>query len=86
MVETICQSCSMPLNGEEVLGTEKDGSKTKEYCMYCYEGGEFKQPDLTMEGMIEICVPHMKAEGMSEEQARAILNEHLPKLKRWNKQ
>ena len=30
-----CQSCGMPLT-DEVLGTNADGSKNEEYCMYCY--------------------------------------------------
>ena len=30
-----CQSCGMPLN-DQVLGTNDDGSKNEEYCMYCY--------------------------------------------------
>lgn len=79
----MCQSCAMPLSGEELLGTEKNGTKTSEYCIYCYEKGTFKQPGMTMEQMIEICVPHMEAKGMSRDQARALLQQHLPKLKRW---
>ena len=31
-----CQSCGMPLT-EEVLGTNVDGSKNEDYCMYCYK-------------------------------------------------
>lgn len=84
-MDKFCQSCGMPLNGQDVLGTEANGNKAEEYCMYCYEGGQFKQPDLTLEGMIEICVPHMKAHKMTEAAARALLKEHLPKLKRWRK-
>ena len=42
-----CQSCGMPLN-DQVLGTNADGSKNEEYCMYCYKDGKFLQ-DCTME-------------------------------------
>ena len=45
-----CQSCGMPLN-DHVLGTNADGSKNEEYCMYCYRDGKFLQ-DCTMEEMI----------------------------------
>ena len=31
-----CQSCGMPLS-PEVLGTNADGSKNEEYCIYCYK-------------------------------------------------
>ncbi len=30
-----CQSCGMPLV-EEILGTNADGSKNEDYCVYCY--------------------------------------------------
>ena len=83
MTGRFCQSCGMPLEGDQLLGTEKNGAKTGEYCIYCYENGGFKQPDITMEQMIEICVPHMKESGMSEENARELLDKHLPVLKRW---
>ena len=45
-----CQSCGMPLT-EDVLGTNADGSKNEDYCMYCYKDGKFLQ-DCTMEEMI----------------------------------
>ena len=35
-----CQSCGMPLT-DEVLGTNADGSKNEDYCMYCYRDGKF---------------------------------------------
>lgn len=42
-----CQSCGMPLkkspNGG---GTNADGAISKVYCAYCYENGQYKQPEL----------------------------------------
>lgn len=84
-METIyCQSCGMPLNDEKQFGTEKEDGRNTDYCIYCYENGEFKQTDITMEDMIEICVPFMKENGMSEDKARVLLKQSLPTLKRWN--
>lgn len=77
-----CQSCGMPME-EQQRAREMDGAVNEEFCLYCYENGEFKQPELTMEQMIEICVPYMKETGMPEQQARAILQEQLPTLSRW---
>lgn len=82
--EDYCQSCSMPLQSGDVLGTEKNGDKSVDYCIYCYEEGVFKQPDLTMSDMIEVCVPHMVEDGMDEQAARDILLKQLPFLKRWS--
>ncbi|MGE7113461.1 zinc ribbon domain-containing protein [Lysinibacillus sp. NPDC047702] len=84
-MQNYCQSCGMPLADEALLGTKKDGQKSQEYCKYCYELGEFKQPELTVEEMIEICVPHLKEDGMAEEEARQMLSSFLPSLKRWRR-
>ncbi|CAB1245544.1 zinc ribbon domain-containing protein [Clostridium sp. MT-14] len=84
MEQKYCQSCGMPLS-EELYGTDADSSKNHEYCVYCYENGAFKQPDITMEEMIETCVPFMKKKGMEEGEARALMQNCLPHLKRWKK-
>jgi nitrous oxide reductase accessory protein NosL len=81
----LCQSCGMPLTAE-FYGTDADGSLNSEYCKYCYADGQFVAPDLTMERMIEICVPYMMERGMSEEYARHLLLEYMPQLKRWQTQ
>lgn len=53
-MEKFCQSCAMPLNlhGQDVRGTEKDGSKSERYCSYCYADGAFLEPDITFEQML----------------------------------
>jgi len=35
MKQKFCQSCGMPPT-EDILGTNADGSKNEDYCMYCY--------------------------------------------------
>ncbi|GFZ34231.1 hypothetical protein CSC2_47570 [Clostridium zeae] len=82
MEMNICQSCAMPLEDEKLLATNEDGSKNKDYCVYCYENGKFKQ-DITINEMEDICVGFMKQEGMEETKARNIMKEALPALKRW---
>lgn len=82
-MQSYCQSCGMPLVNVELLGTEKDGQVCQDYCTYCYELGAFKQPDITVNEMIERCVLHLKEEGMAEEEARHMLTSFLPSLKRW---
>ena len=79
-----CQSCAMPMTDDD-YGSEKDESKNEEYCKYCYQNGEFTS-DITMEEMIDFCVPKTaEATGMSEEEARKMSEEIFPKLKRWMK-
>jgi radical SAM superfamily enzyme len=83
-----CESCGMPLDSDEVLGTNKDGGKNEEYCVYCYKDGDFTS-DCTMDEMIEVSVKHMKESGMLQaqnktvEEARAFMYGFFPKLKRW---
>lgn len=83
MEKLICQSCGMPMDQEEVLGTNTDGSLNKDYCKFCYDKGAFLQ-DMTVEQMIDFCVPFVvKEDGMSETAAKEMLQEIMPKLKRW---
>ncbi|NLW08397.1 MAG: transcriptional regulator [Firmicutes bacterium] len=82
--EKLCQSCAMPLTEESLLGTNADGTKNGEYCIYCYKDGAFTS-GVTMEEMIEICIPHALQAGAypDENTARAAMQEYFPKLKRW---
>ncbi|HEX5153392.1 MAG TPA: zinc ribbon domain-containing protein [Parafilimonas sp.] len=83
--ENICQSCSMPLTDESLLGTEKDGSKNHEYCKYCYQGGSFVNPGMTvdqMESFIKQKMEEMNIDAGVTDRAMNV----LPYLKRWKQQ
>ena len=87
MKQKFCQSCGMPLT-EEVLGTNADGSKNEDYCMYCYKDGQFLQ-DCTMDEMIEHCAQFVNAvnEGLekpiTKEEYIGMMKSYFPQLKRW---
>ena len=84
-----CQSCGMPLTGEEMFGKNADGSKNEDYCCHCYPNGAFPNPNETLEEMIESCIPFLVEDGVhakDEESARVLLTKFLPTLKRWKKQ
>ena len=89
MKQKFCQSCGMPLT-EEVLGTNVDGSKNEDYCMYCYKDGKFLQ-ECTMEEMIEHCAQFVNAvnEGLenpiTKEGYIGMMKSYFPQLKRWRK-
>lgn len=84
----ICQSCGMTLSNNEVMGTEQDGSKSEEYCAFCYQNGKFVHK-LTVEEMVEHNLKDLKewnqeaGLNLSEQDARKQLLEYLPTLKRW---
>lgn len=80
--ETFCQSCSMPLDGQELWGTEADGSKNPEYCKYCYQNGKFTNPGLTLEEMQKRVTEKMDDQNIPEDILEAAIS-RLPSLKRW---
>ena len=83
----ICQSCCMPLNEAEAVGTEADGTKCQDYCVYCYKDGEFTQPDSTLEMMLNISAEIWaeKDPNITVEEAKKQLQKKMPTLKRWCK-
>lgn len=83
MEQKVCQSCAMPLTDEKEIGTNKDGSKSEDYCIYCYKDGEFTH-NLTMEETIEHSANYADMAGMSREQAIEYARKVYPTLKRWS--
>jgi hypothetical protein len=83
--DPMCQSCGMPLKKDEDLGTEQDGSKSKEYCFHCYQRGRFLDEGITLHEKIEKNVRFGIKMGMPEDIARRMCENILPRLKRWRK-
>ena len=84
-----CQSCGMPLT-DEVLGTNADGSKNEEYCIYCYKDGAFTS-NATMEEMADFCSQFVgefnknTGKSLTREEYKVELLKYFPMLKRWQK-
>jgi len=84
----VCQSCGMPLKKLDDIGANADGGVNTDYCQYCYTGGAFAR-EATVDEMIETnlrFLSHFNAESgsnYSEAEAREILKQFLPTLKRW---
>ncbi len=89
MKQSFCQSCGMPLT-DELLGTNTDGSKNEEYCIYCYKDGAFTS-DCTMDEMIEFCVQFVDEvnknipKPLTKEEYKQMMREFFPTLKRWKR-
>lgn len=78
-----CQSCGMPMKKDpEQGGTNSDGSKSEEYCSYCYQNGSFFQPDMTAAEMQKFCIEKMKEKGVPQPLGW-LLTRNIPTLKRW---
>ena len=77
----------MPMGAnDEMYGTKEDGSKSEDYCRYCFENGAFTA-EYSMDEMIEFCVPHVVSanSGMSADEAGKMMRGFFPALKRWKK-
>lgn len=89
MGQKFCQSCGMPL-ADDCKGTNANGSHNEDYCSWCYKDGTFVQ-EMTMEQMIEHCaqftneINEWSGQNMTVEQAKEMLREFYPHLKRWKK-
>ncbi len=83
-----CQSCGMPLT-DNVLGTNADGNKSDDYCIYCYKDGAFTG-DFTMEEMAQYCSMFVEeynknsGKNLTSCEYKEELLKYFPTLKRWN--
>ncbi len=80
--QLICQCCGMPLE-DSIISREKDGTLNEDYCQWCYADGTYTYSD--MDDLIRVCLPHMTAQGFSEEQAKAYMKQLLPTLDYWKR-
>lgn len=78
----ICQCCGMPLE-DELISRNKDGSPNENYCKWCYADGTYTYSD--MDNLIDVCIPHMVAQGFTEDQARTYMKDMLPTLDYWKR-
>lgn len=81
--EPCCQSCALPLAQESDHGAEADGTKSEEYCTWCYPDGSFAGEE-SLDAVIEQSAPYMaEGVGISRDEAVSYLAVVLPTLKRW---
>ena len=80
--QLVCQCCGMPMD-DGMIGRDKDGTLNEDYCQWCYADGTYTYSD--MDNLIDVCVPHMVAQGFTEEQARTYMKEKLPTLDYWKR-
>jgi len=66
-----------------MLGTEKDGSASHEYCKYCYQSGSFVSPNMSLQEMSELVKTQMEKRRIPQDTINLALKT-LPYLKRWH--
>jgi len=79
-----CQSCGMPMKKAIDFGLGADGLRVNDYCHFCFDHGDFTEPGLTREAMIDQCVGFMTRQTFTPEaEARLLMSSVIPALKRW---
>lgn len=75
----------MPLDNTGLLGSEKDGSVSHEYCKYCYQNGAFVNPEMTLKEMTSLVITEMERRNIEPKIINMAVSS-LPNLKRWRTQ
>ncbi|GAA4884253.1 zinc ribbon domain-containing protein [Flaviramulus aquimarinus] len=77
-----CQSCGMPMKKDpQQGGFNKNGTKSADYCSYCYVDGEFTFKGTTKE-MQAFCKQKMIEQG-SPKFLAWLFTRSIPRLSRW---
>ena len=80
--QLICQCCGMPLNEDDTISREPDGTFNEDYCKWCYADGRFVYK--SKDDLIDFPIGHIpNTEGMTETQKRNQYNGWLSQLKHW---
>lgn len=80
-----CQSCMMPFKADpQGGGTNSDGTRSALYCSYCYQNGQFIQPDMTMQQMHDFVVNKLVEMKYPRFTAR-FMTIGMGRLERWKK-
>ena len=80
--QLICQCCGMPLNEDDSISREADGSYNEDYCKWCYANGEFAYQ--TKQALLDFLLRHMPApKDGTEEERRCQFDLYLSQLKHW---
>ena len=78
-----CQSCGMPLKQDpKGGGSNADGTSNPEFCSYCFAGGQFVTPGMTMEEMQALVVAKLQEKGFPKFIGK-IFAGGIHRLKRW---
>jgi Putative zinc ribbon domain len=73
----------MPLRRDEAGGgTNRDGSRSTEYCSHCYQDGRFTEPNISVEEMMAKVEGKLRTMHIPGFVARRI-TQGIPKLDRW---
>ncbi|CAG0956442.1 hypothetical protein GPROT1_00481 [Gammaproteobacteria bacterium] len=81
----VCHSCGMLIMKKDEFGCESNpGVMNTSYCRYCYWKGQFTEPGITRDEMLDNLARAMKlGKNVSDEEAKAMAWNRMKLLKRW---
>lgn len=80
--QLICQCCGMPLNEDDLISRESDGSYNEDYCKWCYADGKFVYE--SKESLLDYLVSHMpNPDHLDSETRRSQFDSFLSQLAHW---
>ena len=80
--QLICQCCGMPLNEDDMISREPDGSFNEDYCKWCYADSRFAYNSKA--GLLDFLISHMpNPDNVSDAQRRMQYDMYLSQLKHW---
>lgn len=83
--EKNCQSCGRKLE-VGLYGTETNGDISSIYCKLCYDHGEFREPNLTIDEITgRMAANLIDEQHMERPAAERIATSTIPTLGRWRK-
>ena len=78
----VCQCCGMPLDQDDMVSREADGSFNEDYCKWCYSDGSFAYK--SKDSLLDFLVSHMpNPENLSDDERRRQYDRYLSQLKHW---
>ena len=84
-LDRFCQSCGMPMDMDpQHGGTNMDGSKTAQYCSYCYQMGAFKDDFTEAREMVHFVREKLKDQNHGFLK-RWFYTLHISRLERWKR-
>ena len=77
-----CQCCGMPLEEDDFISRNTDGSFNEDYCKWCYADGKFAYD--SKDSLLDFLVSHMpNPENIPEDARRQYFDGYLSELKHW---
>ncbi len=81
-----CQSCAMPFK-EISRGLEADQTESSKFCSLCYDQGEFIEPEITYEEMLQRGIEGINKQPISNFKKKLMIKFYpnmLKKTERWS--